>query len=82
MQFINESDENEIKINFFFKKKEKSKKKRRKICQNCKVWLSGKMGNPAWQKIRRCYSTTGNKGLAIELLNGKNFRSGPKKKFN
>ena len=73
MQFINESDENEIKINFFPFLKRKVNRKEVKCAKIVNYCFLGGWGIWLGTKYDVVYNTTGNKGLAIELQNGKNF---------
>ena len=77
-----EIDQNGIRMIFFpFVKKEINWKEIKKA-EIVNYGFVGGWGIRLSTKYGTVYNTRGNKGLAIELLNGKNFPSGPKKKFN
>ena len=74
-----EIDKNEIRMNFFpFVKKQISWKE----IKNAKIVNYGFVGGwgiRLWTKYGTIYNTKGNKGLAIELKNGKKFLIGTQK---
>jgi hypothetical protein len=78
MRLKTEIDQNEIRMNFFpFVRKQVNWKE----IKNAKIVNYGFVGwgIRLWTKYGTVYNTTGNKGLAIELQNGKKFLIGTQK---
>lgn len=76
MKLETEIDENEIRMNFppFVKKRVSWKEIKKAEVVN--YGFIGGWGIRLWTKYGNVYNTKGNKGLAIELLNGKQFLIG------
>lgn len=74
-----EIDQNEIRMNFFpFLKKRVSWKEIKKV-EIVTYGFVGGWGIRLWTKYGTVYTIKGNKGLAIELLNGKKYLIGTQK---
>ena len=81
MRLETEIDQNEIRMNFFpFVKKQVSWKDI-KNAEIVNYGFVGAWGIRLWTKYGTVYNTKGNKGLAIELLNGKKFLIGTQKEI-
>ena len=79
MRLITEIDENEIRMSFFpFTKKQVSWKEIKNI-EIVNYGFVGGWGIRIGTKYGTVYNTKGNKGLAIELTNGKKFLIGTQK---
>jgi len=74
-----EIDQDEIRINFFPFVKKRINWKGIKSVEIVNYGFVG-WGIRLWTKYGTVYNTKGNKGLAIELLNGKKFLIGTQKK--
>ena len=79
MRLITEIDENEIRMSFFpFTKKQVSWKEIKNV-EIVNYGFVGGWGIRIGTKYGTVYNTKGNKGLAIELTNGKKFLIGTQK---
>ena len=79
MRLKTEIDQNEIRMNFFpFVKKRVNWKEVRKA-EIVNYGFVGGWGIRLWTKYGTVYNTKGNKGLAIELQNGKKILIGTPK---
>ena len=79
MRLKTEIDQNEIRINFFPFTKKRVNWKEIKSAKIVNYGFVGGWGIRLWTKYGTVYNTKGNKGLAIELLNGKKFLIGTQK---
>lgn len=79
MRLKTEIDQDEIRINFFPFVKKRINWKEIKSVEIVNYGFVG-WGIRLWTKYGTVYNTNGNKGLAIELLNGKKFLIGTQKK--
>ncbi|MGB5385379.1 MAG: phosphoethanolamine transferase domain-containing protein [Eudoraea sp.] len=79
MRMITEIDQNEIRMSFFPFVKKRVKWKEIKNAEVVNYGFVGGWGIRLWTKYGTVYNTKGNKGLAIELLNGKKFLIGTQK---
>lgn len=74
-----EIDQHEIRINFFPFVKKRIKWKEVKHAEIVNYGFVGGWGIRLWTKYGTVYNTKGDKGLAIELQNGKKFLIGTQK---
>ncbi|MGB5360754.1 MAG: phosphoethanolamine transferase domain-containing protein [Eudoraea sp.] len=79
MRMITEIDQNEIRMSFFPFVKKRVKWKEIKNAEVVNYGFVGGWGIRLCTKYGTLYNTKGNKGLAIELLNGKKFLIGTQK---
>jgi hypothetical protein len=79
MQLKTEIDQNEIRMHFFPLVKKRVNWKEIKNAEIVNYGFVGGWGIRLWTKYGTVYNMNGNKGLAIELLNGKNFLIGTQK---
>lgn len=79
MRMITEIDQNEIRMSFFPFVKKRVKWKEIKNAEVVNYGFVGGWGIRLCTKYGTVYNTKGNKGLAIELLNGKKFLIGTQK---
>ena len=79
VQLKTEIDQNEISIHFFPLVKKRVNWKEIKNAEIVNYGFVGGWGIRLWTKYGTVYNMKGNKGLAIELLNGKNFLIGTQK---
>lgn len=81
MKLKTEIDQNEIRINFFPFVKKRVSWKEIKSARVVNYGFVGGWGIRIWTKYGTVYNTKGNKGLAIELINGKKFLIGTQKEI-
>ena len=79
VQLKTEIDQNEIRMHFFPLVKKRVNWKEIKTAEIVNYGFVGGWGIRLWTKYGTVYNMNGNKGLAIELLNGKNFLIGTQK---
>jgi hypothetical protein len=79
MQLKTEINENEIKMSFFPFVKKQVCWKEIKSAEIVNYGFAGGWGIRFWSKYGTVYNTKGNKGVAIELVNGKKFLIGTQK---
>ena len=79
MRLKTEIDQNEIRINFFPFIKKRVNWKEIKNAEIVNYGFVGGWGIRLWTKYGTVYNTKGDKGLAIELLNGKKILIGTQK---
>ena len=79
MRLKTEIDQNEIRINFFPFVKKRVNWKEIKNAEIVNYGFVGGWGIRLWTKYGTLYNMKGNKGLAIELVNGKKFLIGTQK---
>ena len=79
VQLKTEIDQNEIRMRFFPLVKKRVNWKEIKNAEIVNYGFVGGWGIRLWTKYGTVYNMNGNKGLAIELLNGKNFLIGTQK---
>ena len=79
MRLKTEIDQNEIRMNFFPLVKKRVSWKEIKKVEIVTYGFVGGWGIRLWTKYGTVYTIKGNKGLAIELLNGKKFLIGTQK---
>lgn len=79
MKLKTEIDQNEIKIHFYPMLKKQIKWSDVKHAEVVNYGFVGGWGVRFWPKYGTIYNIKGNKGLAIELLNGKKFVIGTQK---
>ena len=79
MRLSTEIDQNEIRINFFPFVKKRVNWKEIKNAEIVNYGFIGGWGIRLWTKYGTVYNTKGNKGLAIELQNGKKILIGTQK---
>jgi len=79
MRMRTEIDQNEIRMSFFPFVKKRVKWKEIKNAEVVNYGFVGGWGIRLWTKYGTVYNIKGNKGLAIELLNGKKFLIGTQK---
>ena len=79
VQLKTEIDQNEIRMHFFPLVKKRVNWKEIKTAEIVNYGFVGGLGIRLWTKYGTVYNMNGNKGLAIELLNGKNFLIGTQK---
>ena len=79
MRMITEIDQNEIRMSFFPFVKKRVKWKEIKNAEVVNYGFVGGWGIRLCTKYGTVYNIKGNKGLAIELLNGKKFLIGTQK---
>ncbi len=79
MRLKTEIDQNEIRVNFFPFVKKNFKWNDIKKAEVLNYGFVGGWGIRLWTKYGTAYNTKGNKGLAIELFNGKKYLIGTQK---
>ncbi len=79
MRLRTEIDQNEIRMNFFPFTQKQVKWSEIKTAEVVNYGFVGGWGIRLWTKYGTVYNTKGNKGLAIELNNGKKFLIGTQK---
>lgn len=79
MQLKTEINQNEIRMNFFPFVRKKVNWKEIKKAEVVNYGFVGGWGIRLWTKFGTVYNMKGNKGLAIELTNGKKFLIGTQK---